>query len=312
MSKPESKPVVPALPTIGVYSPQDIQLFKRFNRESYQSTYAEQAPPWDKSRNIKRWFDTEALDRCLAEGSNPSLDIVQYWVFDQYANPNAQYPSPTCGLRKLRLTVADAASINLPGLVAYRKWVPDPTPAQVVCSFGVAAYDVNQICSYDDALLVAKSLGVGRELVRESTWVMALCNIQWNGETRRAWTIDWNRDPRQASFLLASMYSSGIAAPGKWDLSGAEPRWISDVQEAGEQDPRPEVPIPCRQLVDVERWSQVTPFTTVIYRTDIPNPIQDSKTSSGGAGLSSEQNAALMRVNEVAADVKKLLRLATS
>lgn len=321
MPKPESKPVVPALPDIGIYGPMELETFKRFNREKYQETYGEQAPPWDKSRNIKRWFDTEVLDKCIAEGGDPDTELTQYLVFDQYANPKAKYPDFTCGLKKIVMTVRQASQINLPGLVSYPKYVVEPSPAQVVCSFGeevVNPYNANQICSYEDAVTLAKALGMSKNAVAESEWAMSLCAVRWNGETRRPWVVTWTNKggqvvKLQASFLIAEMYRNGVGAPGKWSFDGAEPNWISDQVESGEQDPRPEVPIPCRQFADVERW-HMTPFGTQIYRTDIPNPILDAKTpqGGGGGGLAPDQSSAILQIPTIAKDVKNILKLMTA
>jgi len=288
----ESKPIVPIQPSAGVYGPESLQLFKRFNRDTYLGAFGVQAPPFNVSKPVKRWFDTEVLSVCVENDNDPNVELVQYSVFDRDK------------IKKINMTVNSASEINLPGLVVYPKFVPVPTLAKQFINFGsstiVNSINVLNICSYEEAVVVAATLGLLKESVSESRWE-TFGEISWNGETRRPWLITFKGSKLQAAFLLQRIYSNGVGAPGKWDMSSVEPVWVSDLQVSGEQVPV-EVPIPVRALASNERI-KVTPFAVQIYRTDVPNLLLDVPLG----GLTPEQASAVLKINDIAVNVQKLV-----
>jgi hypothetical protein len=73
-------------------------------------------------------------------------------------------------------------------------------------------------------------------------------------EPLRQRLIPWQGRLIQALELLSRRHKAGVDAPGRWDLTGADPQWIAEIPTAtGENDPRPEIPIPCRALTEWER-----------------------------------------------------------
>ena len=80
---------------------------------------------------------------------------------------------------------------------------------------------------------------------------------------------------------------------------------MTEVQLSGEQDPRPEVPIPCRRLLSNEVIRE-TPWGVMVVRTDKESPYMQPPPAAG-CGFTAEDRAALQ---EIRGNVQKLLRLA--
>ena len=221
----------------------DLQLFPRLTRAEYLRAHGTQAPPWDKTRRIQRWFDPTA---------NPDADALavrQYSVFD-----------PTVGrFRTMQVLEREAASPNLPGQFDYPKHRVAPTRAVIRSTFDGSESPLNPtyLCEEAEALALAAELGLPASAVRP-TQFGGPWQFVWNGESRRLWVIDWKGQAIQASSLLMGKHKAGVGAPGHWDLSGAEPVWVSEVPtDTGEMDPRPEVEMPMRLLLPSEKLRQV-------------------------------------------------------
>ena len=241
----ESKPKAPAQPAEARYPVTELQLFPRLTRAEYLERFGEQAPAWDRSRRIQRWFDTSVLEE---GGGDPRDRIVSYEVFD-----------PQTGLfKRLQMTAAEASVPNLPGALVYPKYQVAPTRAVLRSTLDGSESPLNPayLCEEAEALAVARELSVNPEGVRQSEFG-GPWRFVWNGETRRLWTVEWKGERLQASMLVAQRNGAGVGAPGRWEMGGAEPVWVPEViTETGEQDPRPEAPIPVRGLLPGEEVVQ--------------------------------------------------------
>lgn len=257
----ESRPEPAAPPEQERYGVAELQLFPRLTRASYLERFGEQAPAWNRSRRIQRWFDTSVLDEA---GGDPRDRIVSYEVFD-----------PATGrFEQMQMTAAEACVPNLPGTVSYAKYQVAPTRAVLknVVDGSESPLNAAYLCELEEARQVAKELGAREWDVRQSEFG-GPWRFVWNGETRRLWTVDWKGQRLQASMLLAQRHGHGVGAPGHWDLTGAEPVWIPEVPgDTGERDPRPEVPIPMRRLLPNERLEQGLGGVWVVVREDLAPP----------------------------------------
>lgn len=290
-----SVPTMPPQPTEEVYGPSSLQLFPRHNRETFQKLFGQQAPKWDKSRPIKRWFDT----------SLPKDGVVIYNVF----NENKKV------FEDLELTAAEAAAINLPGTVSYPKQVVAPTSARIVSPSGAFPLNPALLTEEKDAVDIAvRIMGSDGRVAESDAFAAGNFAIEWGSETRRAWVIFSASNPSMrysAAGLFRQEYANGIGSPGRWVFPFAAlvpPTWAPDAPgDAGEQDPRPEVPIPCRKLNANEAIKPNFLGAPYIYRTDAPNPF--SNTQTGAGGLTEDQAATLGRIST---NVDILIALARS
>ncbi|MCW5982456.1 MAG: hypothetical protein KIT09_30495 [Bryobacteraceae bacterium] len=276
-----SKPKELSLPDEPFYPIDRLLLFDRHNRLTWEQAFDAQAPPWDKQRRIKRWADTTALEGV----DDPDTHIVQYDYFDPV----------TRSFQKLAITAREAAAPNLPGKYAYPKYVVAPTPAVVVGPDGkTQPLSPAILCSRAEAQALAAELGASN-VVEQSSFVTGPFGIDWRGETRRQWLIGIGSDYHSAAALLQAKYKDGIGAPGEWVTTPGGPRWVSHAQDTGEQDPRPEIPIPCRRLFPQEALSLGHPMSVVVYRTDRSS--EYNRLAEGG-GLTAEQAETLARIDQ--------------
>lgn len=224
----------------------ELNLFPRLTRALYRERFGQEPPQWNKERRIQRWFDPD-----------PPPDGT-YTYFD----------AATGTFKAMTVPLEEARTPNLPGAYSYPKWSPAPTPAVTMNLLTRETWPINPhlLCEFEEAIALAAELGIGQSFVRENRFGGAYFGHVWNGETRRLWVIDVPRGGEtvslQAALLLGKRHTAGVGAPGRWDQSGAEPVWVPEVPgDSGENDPRPEVPIPCRGLRPDEKLRKVeTPF----------------------------------------------------
>lgn len=267
-------------PDSASYSPEELYLSPRWRRDLFRQSHGVQAPPWDRARQIQRWWDSKAA-ALPPEGQY----VYQSWVLVQGV------PS----YKTFVITNGEAASPNLPGLYDFPKWNPAPLRARMHW-FGemLPPPAPDAFCLESEAFTLAKELGGFVQpgglqppdpgsLVYEPT------------EQRRPWVIVMgqgeNRREHSAGLLLRMKSLHGIGAPGHWDFSNkTQPGWVTETQQTGEQDTRPEVPIPMRPLESFEEFMP-HPFSLlshVIVRKDkMPKP-------TGGGASQEEMIQAVM------------------
>ena len=152
--------------------------------------------------------------------------------------------------------------------------------------------------------------------------------VIWNGETRRKYVLDLDPSRGDASMnvnvarLIRDRAQRGVGAPGGWFwaqqgagtgkiiwlawgpdavAARATPDWSPTNQDTGVGDMRPEVPIPCRHLLDGESIIQRSVAGATSYWVVKAGSSLSTGDGSGG-GLTSEQAAIL-------ADNNRLLKL---
>ncbi len=251
-------PIVPAQPDQGFYAVDTLQLFKRLTRATAITTFGEEPPSWDKTKRIKRWFDTSHLEA----GVDPKT-VVEYTYFD--------YASRT--FKTMTMTAQEAASVNLPGVKSYPKYAVEPTPAEVVGPNGPVGPLNPELLS---TLVQAEGLSVtiqGEGVKESDGFKDGGYTIAWNGEKRRMHMILREGHWYNVGLLLASRNKGGIGSPGVWVLQEkVPPSWAPQGEENGEQDIRPEIPIPVRPLLENEILL-VNRFGAHVVRKDIASEL---------------------------------------
>lgn len=258
---PRSIPTVPQQPAEPQYGVAALYLFPRLTRAIFRETTGQQAPPWDKTRRIKRWYDTSVLDGFSGDAKH---EVVSYQIFDSSAGK----------IRRLALTVEEASTPNLPGQYDYPKFIVAPTPAVLVNPVDGSITPLNPVhlCEYSDAVALARALGASPHNLRENR--IGFFHVRWNGETRRAWVLDLDGTSHQVGLLLAMRHAHGVNAPGRWEVGRGQPVWVPDVQgDTGEFDPRPEIPFPVRDLHPGEVIEQAFGGVWVVKRS---TPVLDT------------------------------------
>jgi hypothetical protein len=262
-------------PDAAIYSPDELRLFPRLTRAIHRQLFGEQAPPWDRNRRIQRWFDSSAADLPPDEPY-----VVEYWDL----RPSGPIR------RRLAITNREASSPNLPGQYDYPKYEPEPSGAYMddLDSLGRPTGRKIYLPSVDlshhaDAVALTKELAA----VPGITDVSAPYETVMTGpyayrfephEIRRFWNLRLNGGEGAVSVgrALKLKYAMGVGAPGRWTYSNGGLNWVSEIPaDVGEQDLRPEIPIPQRPLRTNERWNVSNPFTVpMVERTDKAETIE--------------------------------------
>jgi len=258
MNTPVSLPVAPPQPDQDLFSPVELALFQEYTRETYRSTFAVEAPPWDPKRLYKSWFDSSALI--------PQPNTVTYQIFGQDT-------TGAWGFQNLTLAFADAAAVNLPGAIAYPQYVILPTSATRGSS-GMAA---NYLSLESEAQALLPAFG-GTALVDQgNTPVFPVAYPA--DEARRMWAIVMpNGNQLNVGLLLLERNAGGGGSPGHWDTSADSassgyPVWSADpAAPTGLDDTRPHCAMPVRALLPNERIGMQNLgilASPVILRTDL-------------------------------------------
>jgi hypothetical protein len=272
----------PLLPTEGITLNEKADSVRR----EYEKAYGRQAPPFDPRRNRKYWFDPRW------KGFGDGSAVAKYKVFEDGA------------FRVLEMPVADAFTVNLPGAYTYPPWQPESTRAladgQII--------GPNSLATRERAMALAGELG-GLEM---ST--LDDNRIQWNGETRRMYQLRFKGNWVNVGLLLELKHSRGFGSPGAWDLSGSSLTWVPDpVTDNGVYDPRPSVPIPCR---DLEPWEEIRPaggpvksWVVVDTRvTSVYNPGGGGPTGDSGGHLDPDVKVTLGKILDGVTNIQRMLR----
>lgn len=259
IAKPKQKPDAPQ------YGPSELELFPRLTRALYRTMFGEQAPPWDKNRRIKRWFDSEAL--------GPPGGLFSYKIV-------AKGPDGKPGFAPVAISFEEAQTVNLPGQYEYPKYALPPSRAFV------NAYDANgsvigrnivppeELATWAEAEELRADLndiGISAIDVTENQYGGPYAVIYPPDEPRRMLVVVLaNGSAHSVQRLLCQKNAAGVGSPGRWaSLPNGSVQWVSEIpQETGEFDPRPEVPIPCRALEPGEEFALGFAGLIVIRRTD--------------------------------------------
>lgn len=247
---PKEKPQ----PELGQYPTTELELFMRFNRDTFQKEFGVQAPEWDKTKIIKRWFDTTALDLGL-----PADEVVIYFYFDFKQMRE----------RKIVTTAGEAAAVNLPGVVVYPKYVISPTTAFISGPGGLTPLNPDILTLFRDAQALCEEVK-GEMVVEASGFTGGPYIYNWNVEPRRQHLIRKGGVDFAVSSMLKQKYANGVGSPGYWKLDEVSgPIWISTVvTNSQEIDLRPEATVPGRKLKSNEKVVSTLFTGAFIVRTD--------------------------------------------
>lgn len=275
---PTCNPITPAQPQEARYGIDKLYTSPRLTRATYKELYGEEAPAYDPKRRIKRWFFTGLVP-------DPETGLCKVTVFD----------ATNRTVREMSMKESEVATPNLPGSVVWPKYVTFvPTPAVIVDPDGGTTLTMNGATLVN----VAQAQGVVDEINAQLGKALTLVaaaepwpwKIVWNGEPRRKMNITDGAQLWDAAAMLKNRFAKGVGSPGKWEDQGAlGPVFVPETPNDGEQDPRPEIPMPCRPLVTNERIESGFGGLISIVRTDLTT----DEPAPGTGGLTAEQDKLL-------------------
>lgn len=247
--EPVSLPVTPAEPAAESYSILDLALFKSYSRESYRAAFGVDAPPYDRSRRQKSWFDSSV-------SSSAQNRTVSYHVATRDQNGSEI-------LQQVVMPAEEAATVNLPGAVQYPPYVVAPTLA----TRGGSILNPVYLSLESDAEALMTELG-GSSLQQEE--FPPFTPDYPADEPRRPWEFLLRGQLYNVGALLARRNAQGIGAPGHWDLSSPAPVWVPDPNGlAGADDARPPWEMPLRDLLPNEKLGTDFMGIPCVQRTDL-------------------------------------------
>jgi hypothetical protein len=211
------------------------------------------------------------------------------------------------------MTNADAAEVNLPGVMVYPKWNnPDTSVAKVVDADSASEINGRQLISLEDAnkLLseIAKDTGMTGIIVESDIMEGGMYKVVWGTETRRQYGLKiTGLDIMNLAALGYERWAAGFGCKGKWVTNNmGYPKFIADVIATGEQDPRPECPIPVRALLANEKvvvgWGGIAH----VARTDMGGEVTGP--APVGGGLTGMQATMLADINQTTKTILALIQ----
>lgn len=256
MGNPVSLPVVPAIPGESSYPPASLNLFKEYDRASYKAAFGIDPPTYDGTKPTKGWFDTS--------GSSG---------YKAFVNRGGAVTYEAVDMKGMR-----PDEVNIFGLHSYPAYVVAPTQA----TYGIGGMPVNPAYLLDektanelawaldakDQVSISDGQGGPYQIVYPADEARRFCMIKVKGQLL------------VAGLLYQERHAAGFDAPGRWDLTGAEPNWISEIVTSL-APPNPPIPVPQRPLANNEAIS-VTPFGFSIYKKGAGSVLEPGNTSGGG------------------------------
>ena len=237
---PVSEPKTPVPPNRDYYGVDELALFRQWTRASFLQETGEQAPQWNPAMRIKRWYDSTAAAR----------DPEEPYFYRSWALADGK---PV--YKAFAITCGEAATLNLPGSVTYRKRSVLPTQAYMTGPDGAVVTPVIPENLADTEEAQALAAAVSRDT--GETWRAELQSdpypfwIVWSGERRRLWNlVSVDRgEARNVGRLLEERSRQGADSPGKWEIRDGVLVWASSInRDTGEQDVRPPYAVPMRDL----------------------------------------------------------------
>lgn len=275
-------------PTTPTYSTEELVLSPRWTRALYFAATGKQAPPYNPAKQIKRWADSTAA---LMD----PLRSIEYLAMRRNGQGQMEFA-------KFLISAADAAVFNLPGAYAYEKYIVKPTTAFVQEPNGTRTpINPDFLSSPGDASIFAHEIGADEE-PKEEALTGPFVYYYPPEELRRPYTVKFKGTPIQVSFFLKQQNERGIGSPGRWDLTGPAPIWITAVPDTGAMDNRPEIEMPVRPLDTKTEEIRCTPFGCAVYRIDGPAE------PGAGAALTKADHEQLDRIEANTAAVLEIMK----
>jgi hypothetical protein len=265
---PTSLPVTPAQPNLPDYGFQALALFPTWTRASYLAAFGVQAPNWDATKPVKLWFDTSGNDSS------------KYFMPQQLAASGTPAEQPLTVLdattgQPRPLTLAEAAAVNIPGLMTYPSYgVTIGAPTDVIQQSTGASLSEEYLSTFAQAMQIAEAWGVP---VSFGGVVASIVDMDPGGqqaytfpagESRRQYGVMWQGLPQNVGMVLYQMNQQGVGHPGSWSLTGSSTPTFVFAQ------PGPDgitsgvslvtIPVPVRPLLPTEYFEQVLGGSEII------------------------------------------------
>lgn len=220
---PESVANIPAQPNAPQYPIAALNLYRSFDRASYEAQFGVQPPRYDAAKPVKKWFATDA---------------AQFKVYNEDSKR----------IETLQLDAKSAAAVNLPGLYRYPEYVaPQNSATAQFLSSSITIAD--GFVRLADAQALADSLGGTVEATAPAfggTFVYALPDS-------KLYNIRLEGSSIAAATLLLTFYQRGVGHPGTWRTQGAIPVFTPSPDYDGPQaNSPPGVRDPIRDLLPGE------------------------------------------------------------
>lgn len=309
LTAPESQPVSPAQPNLPDYGFGSLALFESYTRAGYLAAFGVQAPNWDATKPPKAWFDTS--------GTAPST----YMAPNLFSASGSSGEQPltvidaTTGLARL-LTLAEAAAVNIPGLISYPPYVVAPSDA-VQLGTG-AILNSTYLSTFAQAVQLAIAWGVPPTFGVSDGTIVDMdpggeqAYVYPASEARRWYGVVYNGLPLTVGTELAQMNSQGIGYPGQWNLTAATgptfeftvapPDGISTgVAPAGSA-----IPCPVRALLPTEYFEQVLGGSEILNTNLIQPPSANGGTVAVGDFTSADRATLASMQAQIAAIAKAM------
>lgn len=308
MSTPTSLPVIQPQPNAAFYPLASLQMFAGYTRPSFLSVFGVDAATGNSAMRPKDWFDSSL-------GNQAPTTLVSYLYVDNTTTPGKPV------VATMTMTVAEASQPNIPGVHSYPAYVLQPSAATVGGAGIAQPIPATQLSNVADADALAVSWG----LDPNTTVIQNVLGGPFGyyyppTEPRRVWEINYKGTMLNVGMFLAEMNANGVGAPGKWDLTGPEPNWISSLPSSMTLT-LPPWPEPIRALLPNEQLAPSMALFggagVMVFRTDMSSPYQAAFLSAtapavgtstvGVAGLSAVGGLTAAQASEIDA-IKAMLQ----
>lgn len=270
-------------PADAVYGVDQLTLLPTYTRDSYETTFGRQAPPFDPSRAPKNWFDQTAK---FGPNTYNSFDGTKFSTFTLNGN--------------------EAGLVNLPGLPHYDRYEPPAGNIRVVYnngSFPSQLLGQGLQARRDDALALLAEIGdPSLKLTKQSGLggVLSYVRIDPSVDVDVYYVGGMN-----AGAAWAGRNAKGVGYPGHWEKAyEGSYTWVNDVLDDGSKNTKPPVPQPVRALLPNEKLGNCStnPMfpSACIVRTDIQPP---APAPSSGSFTQTDRDA----LNQILKLLKQLL-----
>lgn len=215
-----------------------LELFPRYDRDSYKAKFGVQAPAFDSTRNIKIWQDPNGQKDQSQGGSNG-----QYKYIDRVSG---KYINFSIGLD-------ESTKVNLPGPFVYPTYIVDPSGVFNVNGGQKQYVDPYNLSTYAQAkALIAEINASGIPVDAEPqefnfTGVYAFQSDP--GEIRKIYTIK-GTNMVNSSNVGQILFKKFNNLPGTWGIypGGISIDWMPTPVDDGTHDTRPMIQVPMRDL----------------------------------------------------------------
>lgn len=240
------------------YSPDELNLFKEYNRESYFMDYGIQAPPYNPGLIIKTWKDSDITD----DSANYNYNVLV---------------KTSDGAKLMPLVVggAMARTVNLPGQYTYPAYVVKPTDAVFETSSGhKLPVNANKLATMAEAEALKKEIGANPVFavgeIRELDLNNPVSTLNYGTESRRYLTISVNGKDHTVGEVLRMRHKAGVGAPGQWGFD-LELQWRPDTPtDFGLNIPTSQyMQLPKRPLLSNEKLMVGFGGLPLVVRTDM-------------------------------------------